>query len=113
MSYQAASGIRLWVLQRLSATYMVVFVVISVISIFQGVTNSYSDWHDWVANPVINIAIGLFFLSLLIHAWIGMRDIVIDYVKPFALRFSVLVMIFISLVGMGVWVMRILVSVTL
>lgn len=113
MSYQAASGIRLWVMQRLSAVYMVAFVFLCLIAIFQGVTNSYADWHDWVAHPIINATIALFFLSLLIHAWVGMRDIIMDYVKPFAFRFSVLVAVFVCLVGMGVWVMRILVSVTL
>jgi succinate dehydrogenase hydrophobic membrane anchor protein len=27
-----------------------------------------------------------FFAALLYHAWIGMRDIVMDYVKPTAIR---------------------------
>jgi succinate dehydrogenase / fumarate reductase membrane anchor subunit len=37
------------------------------------------------------------------HAWIGIRDVLIDYVQPIAIRASLLGVIALALVAMGLW----------
>ncbi len=101
-------GVRPWLWQRLTAVYMVVFlvtfgavwVVISPLSL--------TVWRDLLAQTWVNIAAILFCLAVLGHAWIGMRDIVLDYVGHTALRFSLLVLSGGYVLAMAVWVTKIL-----
>ena len=48
-------------------------------------------------------------LSLLFHAWVGARDIILDYVKPFAFRMVKLTSLALYLIAMGIWAFNILV----
>ena len=106
-----ASGMRAWLLQRLSSVYMVVFIVAVLLWYAMSDTISYAVWRDLLANPVIAVAVALFFSSLLIHAWIGMRDVLIDYMPIMVLRLIMLLCIAVFLIAMGIWVAFILISV--
>jgi succinate dehydrogenase / fumarate reductase membrane anchor subunit len=50
----------------------------------------------------------LFFVSLFYHAWIGIRDIWMDYVKPTGLRLTLHVVTLTALVGYAAWAAAIL-----
>jgi succinate dehydrogenase / fumarate reductase membrane anchor subunit len=45
---------------------------------------------------------------LLLHAWIGVRDILIDYAHPLWLRVTAYSLVIIFLLGCGAWAGRIL-----
>ena len=111
MSSRTSSGLRAWMIQRISAVYLAGFLIFVFLYLLFYPLHSYIAWRDWVAHPVVNISIGLFFIALLLHAWIGMRDVVLDYVKPFVLRLLVLIGVAMTLIAMGVWVARTLVLV--
>ena len=100
-------------IQRLSAVYLALFLPMALISLWLHNPGSYREWHDWIAHPAVNIAIGLFFLSLLLHAWVGLRDVILDYVKPFSVRLLLLVVIGFTWLAMGLWLLRSLMMVTL
>ena len=69
----------------------------------------YAAWRAWVAGPLVSLGLLLFFASLLLHAWVGIRDVVIDYVHPTAIRVSLLTAIGFVLVGCAVWAMQIII----
>ena len=50
----------------------------------------------------------LFGLALLWHAWIGMRDIWMDYIKPAGLRLTLEVATVIVLVAYAAWLVEVL-----
>lgn len=100
MSWRSASGLRSWFLQRISAVYMAVFIVVWAIAMASGVSESYPEWRAWVAHPVVNIAMALFFMALISHTWVGMRDVIVDYVHPLYLRLTLLVLIALWLLAM-------------
>ncbi len=50
----------------------------------------------------------LFFLALLYHAWVGVRDIVMDYIKPTGLRLALQFLVGAALVFYLVWSVSIL-----
>ena len=106
-----ASGMRAWLLQRLSSVYMVVFIVAVLLWYAMSDSISYTEWRDLLADPVITVAVALFFSSLLIHAWIGMRDVLIDYMPIMGMRLIMLLGIAVFLIAMGIWVAFILISV--
>jgi succinate dehydrogenase / fumarate reductase membrane anchor subunit len=53
----------------------------------------------------------LFFAGVLLHAWVGIRDVVIDYVHAAALRLCVLSLVGALLLVCGFWVADILLTV--
>jgi len=106
-----ASGMRAWLLQRLSSVYMAVFIVVSLFWFATNDAITYTAWRELLGQPVVAVAVVLFFGSLLVHAWIGMRDVLIDYVPIMSLRLVILLGIAVFLIAMGIWVAFILISV--
>jgi succinate dehydrogenase / fumarate reductase membrane anchor subunit len=102
-------GLRAWVLQRVSALYLLVFTLAAAFAMIVAPPSDYQQWHQWVANPAINIAIALFFLSVLVHSWVGVRDVIMDYVHHLAARFVLLLLLALALLASGIWVARILI----
>ena len=74
---------------------------------FAGVEN-YSEWHNWLAHPFWNVLLVLFWLSLFAHAWIGIRDVIMDYVHPDGIRFVVLACFGFYFLAMTVWMVKIM-----
>jgi len=76
--------------------------------VWAGQSISFEVWRAWVAHPAANIALLLFVFSLLMHAWVGGRDVVIDYVKSAAIRYVLLIVFALALIILGLWSLRIL-----
>jgi succinate dehydrogenase / fumarate reductase, membrane anchor subunit len=106
-----AQGMRAWLVQRLSAVYLAVFLIAVVIWYFSTGEYSYDQWRHLVGHPLVNVALALCFIALLVHAWVGMRDVLVDYVPAMGLRFIILIGIAATLVAMGVWTALLLMSV--
>jgi succinate dehydrogenase / fumarate reductase membrane anchor subunit len=104
----ALSGLRAWLVQRFTAVYMLLFLLLALACFAFNTPQSYSEWHQWIANPLVAVPTALFFIALLLHAWVGLRDVMMDYVKPLPLRVALLASLGFCLAGLGLWVLRIL-----
>jgi succinate dehydrogenase / fumarate reductase membrane anchor subunit len=103
-----SQGLRMWIIQRFTALYMFLFVLFMLgFFVLQGPFD-YERWRLFMENPLTMTAWTLFFLGLLMHAWVGMRDAVMDYVNTFAVKIFVLGMLAIGLLTMAVWAVRVL-----
>ena len=111
MSWRSSSGMRTWLVQRCSAVYLAIFLLYCAIMATQVSTIGYAQWKSWIAHPVNNVAVALFFLALILHAWVGTRDIVMDYIRPTGLRLLALSILALFLMAMAVWAMKILIMV--
>ncbi len=103
-----ASGLHAWTLQRATAIYLGLYSVYLVGHFLFNPPVSYEMWSDWVATPLVSFSLLLFFVSLLLHAWVGMRDVLMDYVLHLMLRVLLLTFVGLALVLCGLWVMKIL-----
>jgi succinate dehydrogenase / fumarate reductase membrane anchor subunit len=45
------------------------------------------------------------------HAWVGLRDVMMDYVRPVPLRISLLALLWVTLAGLAIWVLQVIFSV--
>lgn len=100
-----AGGLSAWLLQRLSAVYMAVFIFGGLIpGLLLAPPLDYIAWRQQWTSPVLQISSGLFWMALLLHAWVGGRDIILDYVKSFAWRLGLLASFALSLMGLAFWV---------
>ncbi|MCK5092368.1 MAG: succinate dehydrogenase, hydrophobic membrane anchor protein [Gammaproteobacteria bacterium] len=102
-------GLRTWVWQRISAVYLLGFTLYLFFYFLSSSPMSYEQWSSWVAGPVASVAIVLFFMMLLVHAWVGIRDVVMDYIHPLFIRALILILAGFSLLSCGIWLARILV----
>lgn len=103
MSSPGLQGLRPWIIQRITAVFMAVFIVYIFIVLMTNNPLNSADWAAWVATPYNNIFIGLFLVAVLWHAWIGIRDIVLDYVPNVVARLLVLTLFGCTLIGSGLW----------
>ena len=101
-------GLRNWLLQRFTAIYLGSFLVYLMVHFYRQPPQDYQQWHDWLTRPAMAIASATFILALLVHGWVGMRDVVLDYVKTLHLRLLLLSLIALVFIGCGLWALRIL-----
>ena len=63
----------------------------------------FNAWHAVFTCPYMRVLSVLALMSLLIHAYIGMWTVLTDYVKPVALRVTLEVLVYLSLVAYLIW----------
>lgn len=101
-------GLPAWLLQRAGALYMLLFVLFFLACFLLEPIDSYAQWRAWVAKPATSVALLVFFAALLSHMWVGLRDVVFDYVQPARLRPLLAGVLGVGLAGLGVWLVWIL-----
>lgn len=89
---------------------MAAFLVYFIVALLIAPSHSYAEWHDWMRSTPMALATTLFFLALLSHAWVGIRDVFLDYIKPFPLRLVLLNILALGLMVMALWVVRVLLT---
>ena len=107
------SGQRAWLLQRITALYAGLYVLAAVAVLLTRPPGDHADWLDLVTHPVVWLATAAFVLLLLLHAWIGLRDVILDYVKPVAVRLTALVVAAMVFLLIGLWAFWILIEAAL
>ena len=102
-SVGAHYGWKDWLAQRVTAVVMALYTLfVLAIALYNGGFD-YSLWTRLFDSTLFRIATLLFGLSLLWHAWIGMRDIWMDYIKPTALRLTLEVVTLLVLLAYAGW----------
>ncbi len=77
----AHSGLREWMVQRGTAIVMVACALIWILAFASHSLDGYEEWKAFMDGRWIKVVTFLFFASLSWHAWIGGRDIFMDYIK--------------------------------
>jgi succinate dehydrogenase / fumarate reductase membrane anchor subunit len=103
-----AAGLWAWVLQRATAIYLGLLLPWLLLHFLFSPPTDADTWRAWVAQPLIGMALSLGLLSLLAHAWVGVRDIFIDYVHPLAIRLTLLGLTAFGLLACAVWGLQII-----
>ena len=106
-------GQRAWVVQRISALLLLVLILFGVLALPFAPPLDFGVWRAFAGGVLGGPLIALLFGALCVHAWVGMRDIVLDYIQPRGLRLAVLSLIAIVLFGVLVRVLLSLATVAL
>lgn len=97
-----------WLAQRLTGLYLAVYSLILGVVLLTGEPITYAVWKDMFADGWMRVATLLFAVSLAWHAWVGARDILMDYAKPDGLRLALEVLTLLLLAGYLGWAIQIL-----
>ena len=101
-------GLRDWLAQRITAVIMALYSVILAVVLLTGAPLTYPVWKDFFAQGWTRIATLLFAAALAWHAWVGVRDILMDYIKHDGLRLALQVLTVLLLAGYMGWAIEIL-----
>ncbi len=101
-------GLRDWLAQRVTAVVMVVYTVVFLGALLTHSPVGFAGWKSFIGHGAMRVLTLLFFLSLFYHAWIGMRDILMDYIQPTGVRLFLEVLVILALVGYTIWTISIL-----
>lgn len=101
-------GLRDWLAQRISAVLMAVYTAILAVVLLTGSPITYGVWKDLFAQGWMRVATLLFAVSLAWHAWVGVRDVLMDYVKPDGLRLALQVTVLLAIAACLGWTVQIL-----
>jgi succinate dehydrogenase / fumarate reductase membrane anchor subunit len=104
----AGSGFVEWLLQRISAVYLAGFCLYLTMRLLVLPFPDHYSWTSWFTQGGVRLAWALALTSLLIHAWVGMRSVYLDYVKPLWVRFVVQTLTALAIASLALWAADIL-----
>ena len=101
-------GLRDWLSQRVTATLMALFTLAVIVQVLLPGEMGYDKWSGIFAHQWMKVLTFVVIVSLLVHVWVGMRDILMDYVKAVGARLALQVATIVWLVGCAGWAIQVL-----
>ncbi|MFO7543046.1 MAG: succinate dehydrogenase, hydrophobic membrane anchor protein [Thiobacillus sp.] len=102
------SGTGDWLVQRATAILLAVALPGLMIPFFSAMPVDFSGWQALFAPLWYRVLIVLTGVALALHTWIGMRDVLIDYVPPIPLRMFLYLFLIVTLSGSVAWLVAIM-----
>ena len=100
-------GVRDWLAQRVTAVVMALFTLAVLAQVIftrgpvgydQGAGIFHPQWMKMLTFTTI--------VALLYHVWVGMREVLMDYVKPVGVRLVLQILVIVWLVGCAGWAIQ-------
>ncbi|MDO9283361.1 MAG: succinate dehydrogenase, hydrophobic membrane anchor protein [Aquabacterium sp.] len=101
-------GFRDWLSQRITAVLMALFTLALLVQFILGGPVGYDSWSGIFSRQWMKVLTFVVIMSLAWHAWVGMRDVWMDYIKPVGLRLLAQVFTIVWLVGCAGWAVQVL-----
>ena len=101
-------GVGDWLAQRLSAALMAVFTLVLLLQLILPGPLGYDKWAGIFAAQWMKVFTFAVVVALAWHAWIGMRNIFMDYVKPIGVRLVLMAAAITWLLGCMGWAVQVL-----
>ena len=101
-------GLRDWLVQRISAVMMAAYALFMAGWLLLHPGFNYDAWTALFSGSVMRSFTLLVMLALFYHAWVGVRDIVMDYIKWPRLRLLIHVLVILALLMYAIWAVQIL-----
>ena len=101
-------GLRDWLSQRVTAVLMALFTLAVVVQVLLPGEMGYDKWAGIFARQWMKALTFVVILALLVHVWVGVRDVLMDYVKAVGARLALQVATIVWLVGCAGWAIQVL-----
>ena len=101
-------GARDWLAQRITAALIALFTFVLLVQLLAPGPLGYDRWAGIFSAQWMKVFTFVVIVSLAWHAWIGIRDIWMDYVRPAGIRLALQVLSIVWLVGCAGWAVQVL-----
>ncbi|MDR3413660.1 MAG: succinate dehydrogenase, hydrophobic membrane anchor protein [Formivibrio sp.] len=100
-------GLRDWLVQRITAVIILAYATGLIAFLLFSTGASFEGWKALFSLSWVKVLTTLSILALLWHAWIGMRDIWMDYIKPAGVRIAMHTLTALWLVGSLIYMIKV------
>lgn len=97
-----------WLVQRVTALVMLLYALFFIGVVLWSGGLGYAVWKALFANEAYRVATFVFMASLLYHAWVGARNVLMDYAKPTGLRLALMGAVVVLLTAYAGWTAQLL-----
>jgi len=104
-----ASGLKAWVVQRVTAVYLALFATYLALRFIIAPPADHAALQAWATGPWIMLGLLVFVPALLAHAWVGIRDVFMDYIKHTGARVLALSLVAFLFLACGLWAVQALI----
>ncbi len=104
----AHRGLNAWLWQRASALALAIGLPLFLIYAACQPVLDYASWRSLFAPLFVKVGALLFIAAMLVHAWLGLREVFIDYVHRLGLRLALYFAFGLLYLGYLVWAVAIL-----
>lgn len=101
-------GWRDWLAQRITAALMALFTLALLLQLLLSGATGYDRWAGIFSAQWMKVFTFVVVVAIAWHAWVGMRDVWMDYVKSVFLRIALDVVTLAWLVGCAGWAVQVL-----
>jgi succinate dehydrogenase / fumarate reductase membrane anchor subunit len=101
-------GLRDWLAQRITAVLMALFTLALLVQVLMPGALGYDRWAAIFSQQWMKVLTFVTILALTYHAWVGVRDIWMDYIKPVGIRLALQVFSIVWLLGCAGWAIQVL-----
>ncbi|BAC24568.1 sdhD [Wigglesworthia glossinidia endosymbiont of Glossina brevipalpis] len=102
-------GIYEWIIIRISGILIFLYVICVSSFIIYETPIKYELWREFFNKSLIKIFTILTFMSIAIHSWIGLWQIITDYIKSESLRLKLEIVIFLILFAYIIYGIKIII----
>ena len=101
-------GLADWLAQRITGALIALYTIAIVSVLIDKPLRSYEAWKAVFDQGWLRVATLLLAIAVAWHAWVGIRDVLMDYVKPTGARLLSEVLAGIGIAAYAGWVVEIL-----
>ena len=101
-------GLGDWLSQRITALVMALFTLVLIVQVLFGGPLGYDRWAGIFSQQWMKVLTFVTIVALLYHAWVGVRNVWMDYVKSVGLRLTLQAVTIVWLVGCAGWAVQVL-----
>jgi succinate dehydrogenase / fumarate reductase, membrane anchor subunit len=101
-------GLRDWLAQRVTAVLMALFTLLVLVQVLLPGPLGYDRWAGIFSSSWMKALTFAIVVALAYHAWVGMRDILMDYVKAVGTRLVIQVLSLVWLAACAGWMVQVL-----
>lgn len=102
-------GLRDWAVQRVTAVVMAIYLLVFFLFLLgMAGADDYTEWQEFFDKTWVKVFTQTTVIAVLLHAWVGIRDLWMDYIKPFGIRFTLHCITIIWLVMCAVYSFKVL-----
>ena len=102
------SGTGWWLVQRFSAVVLLLSGFLLWLGYLRTPPLDHASWSALFRSTPARLLVWMLVASLCLHAWVGLRDVLMDYVKPVSIRLALNLLFTLVLVLCTVWTTTIL-----
>ena len=101
-------GLGGWLMQRITAIAIGLYVILllGILLLTPGI--DLAHWQAIFRGNAFRIATFVALAATFLHAWVGMRDVIMDYIRPTGIRLTLEVVVILALVAYAGWSIQIL-----